>query len=236
MMHDYPYLYEFLGKLAGGYLRRRAQLASSTEELISIIGNVSAPLRPLGWSISLQQVNREIVTLLKILRKRDVNSMMEIGTRNGGTLFLYSWTLPGEAQLVSLDLPSDQSLRRGYDRFKTSYLSSMVQKSQNLKLIRGNSHSSRNLAKAKAAVGGVGKLDFLFIDGDHTYEGVKQDFEMYSPLVCKGGLVAFHDIVGHDVGISEVDRYWSEIKGSYRHMEIVENPRQNWAGIGLLYL
>jgi predicted O-methyltransferase YrrM len=39
------------------------------------------------------------------------------------------------------------------------------------------------------------RLDFLFIDGDHTYEGVKQDFEMYTPLVRKGGLVAMHDIV-----------------------------------------
>jgi len=40
-------------------------------------------------------------------------------------------------------------------------------------------------------------LDFLFIDGDHTYEGVKRDFEMYSPLVRNGGIIAFHDIVKH---------------------------------------
>jgi len=37
--------------------------------------------------------------------------------------------------------------------------------------------------------------DFLFIDGDHTYEGVEGDFEMYSPLVRRGGIIAFHDIV-----------------------------------------
>jgi predicted O-methyltransferase YrrM len=40
-------------------------------------------------------------------------------------------------------------------------------------------------------------LDFLFIDGDHTYKGVKEDFEMYSPLVRKGGVIAFHDITKH---------------------------------------
>lgn len=40
-------------------------------------------------------------------------------------------------------------------------------------------------------------MDFLFIDGDHAYEGVKADFEMYSPLVRKGGLVALHDICVH---------------------------------------
>jgi hypothetical protein len=33
----------------------------------------------------------------------------------------------------------------------------------------------------------------LFIDGDHSYEGVMKDFERWSPMVVAGGLVAFHD-------------------------------------------
>lgn len=36
-------------------------------------------------------------------------------------------------------------------------------------------------------------IKVLFIDGDHTYEGVKADWEKYSPLVVKGGWVFFHD-------------------------------------------
>ena len=40
-------------------------------------------------------------------------------------------------------------------------------------------------------------LDVLFIDGDHTYEGVKDDFLSYSPLIRRGGIVAFHDIAEH---------------------------------------
>ena len=31
-------------------------------------------------------------------------------------------------------------------------------------------------------------IAYLFIDGDHTYQGVKKDFEMYGPLVKKDGL------------------------------------------------
>ena len=34
-------------------------------------------------------------------------------------------------------------------------------------------------------------LDLLFIDGDHSYEGVRQDYKMYSKLVRDGGLIAF---------------------------------------------
>lgn len=36
-------------------------------------------------------------------------------------------------------------------------------------------------------------FDFVFIDGDHTYDAVFQDFEMYLPKVKKGGLVFMHD-------------------------------------------
>lgn len=36
-------------------------------------------------------------------------------------------------------------------------------------------------------------LDFLFIDGDHTYDGVKQDFDLYYEKVRPGGYIYFHD-------------------------------------------
>ena len=42
-------------------------------------------------------------------------------------------------------------------------------------------------------------LDFLFIDGDHSYESVKQDFLLYSKLLKKGSLLIFHDYACNDV-------------------------------------
>jgi predicted O-methyltransferase YrrM len=36
-------------------------------------------------------------------------------------------------------------------------------------------------------------IDFLFIDGDHAYEAVRQDWESWSPHVKRGGQVGFHD-------------------------------------------
>jgi predicted O-methyltransferase YrrM len=79
------------------------------------------------------------------------------------------------------------------------------------------------------------QLDLLFIDGDHTYEGVKSDFEMYSPLARDGAVIAFHDILEHPPKLGvEVDRYWNEIKAGYRHVEIV-SARRPWGGIGVLW-
>lgn len=37
------------------------------------------------------------------------------------------------------------------------------------------------------------KIDLLHIDADHTFEGVKKDFELYSNIMNKGGIITIHD-------------------------------------------
>lgn len=37
------------------------------------------------------------------------------------------------------------------------------------------------------------QIDFLFIDGDHSYEGVKSDFDLYSKILSPKGLIVLHD-------------------------------------------
>lgn len=37
------------------------------------------------------------------------------------------------------------------------------------------------------------KIDFLFIDGDHSYDGVSKDFNLYSTIMNEGGIIAIHD-------------------------------------------
>jgi len=84
---------------------------------------------------------------------------------------------------------------------------------------------------------GDSKLDLLFIDGDHTYEGVKRDFEMYSPLVRKGGIITFHDIVpGPPENVGGVPTFWNEIKQNFTYKEIVKDWRQGGYGIGVIYV
>jgi hypothetical protein len=40
------------------------------------------------------------------------------------------------------------------------------------------------------------KIDILFIDGDHSYEGVKSDFELYSTILSENGIIILHDTDG----------------------------------------
>ena len=57
---------------------------------------------------------------------------------------------------------------------------------ENLKVIRGWSQNSHVEIKDDS-------LDFIYIDGDHSYEAVKRDLELYLPKLKKGGLMCGHD-------------------------------------------
>lgn len=47
-------------------------------------------------------------------------------------------------------------------------------------------------------------IDYIFIDGDHKYDAVKQDFNDWFPLVKQNGIIAFHDSAAFRGG----PRYW----------------------------
>lgn len=49
------------------------------------------------------------------------------------------------------------------------------------------------------------KLDWLFIDGDHSYEGVKLDWDLYSNILKPGAIVIFHD-TGWAEGVKQLIR------------------------------
>lgn len=116
---------------------------------------------------------------------------------------------------------------------------SWAQRGQKLHLIRNDSHRQETQDKVKEILGGK-KADFLFIDGDHTYEGVRQDFYDYLPLMSERGIVGFHDIIMHDPGgATQVDKFWNELKNDerdYSYDEFIELPEKRWGGIGVIYL
>jgi len=80
--------------------------------------------------------------------------------------------------------------------------------------ILGNSNFQSTLNELKNKLNGR-QIDLLFIDGFHTYEALKADYEMYSPLAKH--LVIIHDIC--TVPIPEADRgqpigvykFWDEL-------------------------
>ena len=87
-------------------------------------------------------------------------------------------------------------LRNGrIDNIKATKLFSRYKRgNQRLYFILQDSHKKSTQKTVEEILDG-NKLDFLFIDGDHSYDGVKRDFELWSSLVKIGGVIALHDIV-----------------------------------------
>jgi hypothetical protein len=44
----------------------------------------------------------------------------------------------------------------------------------------------------------------LWIDGDHSYLGTKQDFDLFSPFLSDGAIIAFHDVLATQPGPGRV--------------------------------
>ena len=178
----------------------------------------------------------EIVRLFEIVRALQPRAVCEIGAASGGTTCLFAQASLADTTLISLDIAFDLARRAAIKRF--------ARRDQSIVCLRGDSHNSDMFRAVKDLLAGR-QLDFLFIDGDHSYEGVRSDFELYSPLVREGGIIAFHDIVPDfktrfgietysDVG--GVPQFWAEIKSTYASVEeIIEDPEQDGYGIGVIH-
>jgi predicted O-methyltransferase YrrM len=189
---------------------------------------VGLAMRGYWRSISPIQNRQEILGLLRILERSAPRRVLEIGTASGGTLFLFTRVAAADAQLLSIDLPGGPG-GGGYPPWKSPLYEQFALPGQRLELIRDDSHDPAVRSRVDGMLDGQG-LDFLFIDGDHSYEGVKQDFEMYGPLVKPGGLIAFHDIEF----CADVARFWQEVKVG-RRVEEFRGDQGQVFGIGVIY-
>jgi predicted O-methyltransferase YrrM len=180
------------------------------------------------------QIKSEFSQLLDWMAKRpQPKAVLEIGTCHGGTLFCWCALASPEATIMSLDLPGGIH-GGGYPYWKTFLYRRFAQTKQKIHLLRGDSHDPVLLEEVKKLLP-PGGLDFLFIDGDHTLEGVRQDYEMFSPLVKSGGAIVFHDVCKHfDEYDCHVDKFWNELKQGREHWEFIENPKQGQYGIGMI--
>lgn len=202
------------------------------------------------YELRASQLKRELKNFCKYVKQKKPKKILEIGTQYGGTLYIWCRLFESVSKVASIDLPREPHF---VDKNKKKVFKEFTHENK-LKLVRGNSHHNGVYKKVRDE---FGKADLLFIDGDHTYEGVKKDFEMYKRLVPKGGIVAFHDIVPHVTseqeareiidrnGIKErfitvghpnwnVSKFWEEVSANYETKEFRSHPQQRGKGIGVL--
>lgn len=179
-----------------------------------------------GISRHMEQIPEEIRPFVAWLRQRPLHNVVEIGVRNGGTASL--WCNLASGTVVGVDWTGRDSL--GVETIELG--KAMESEFPNYRFVCGDSHQYSTVHQVRDH---VREVDMLFLDGDHSYDGVKKDLELYRSLVRVGGCVVFHDIVDsafiREVGHG-VYRLWEELEGE-KHAFCVG---ASWGGIGVLVL
>jgi predicted O-methyltransferase YrrM len=188
-----------------------------------------------AFALGVMQLREEILALCGLLRCLPIRNVLEIGAGQGGTFYLWC-KLFGSGFKLSVDLAGGPY--GGEPNADPAVLSArnlmMLAWSPSAHVITGDSRDPL-IREEVTRLLGDDRLHLLFIDGNHTYDAVKQDFENFRGLVAPGGCVVFHDINdsefhrANDVGVA---RLWSEIPG--RKLEIT--CRDTWGGIGVLWV
>ncbi len=178
----------------------------------------------------------ELTELARRVAELQPAVIVEIGTRLGGTLLVWS-QVPNLRLLVSIDLPRGIH-GGGYDSrlSKMFHLFTQNRPQLQLELLRKDSQTTATRDLLMTLLN-QRPIDFLFIDGDHRLPGVSRDYELYAPLVRPGGMIAFHDIRPNSTDPTiQVYQLWDQLKKAEPNtVEIIHEPYQGQFGIGVVY-
>ncbi len=134
-------------------------------------------------SRAILQDRDELRFLFQLVRGAGCGSLLEIGSKCGGSLFVLAQALLPGSRVVSIDKhvnPKDATQLAGAVRH-------LKQRGFSAKDIAGNSHDPTVFAQL-----GDERFDLVFIDGDHNLEGARQDLGWYGARANK--LIALHDV------------------------------------------
>ncbi len=178
------------------------------------------------YRINSMQVRSEILSLVEKVSEIKPKTILEIGTCNGGTLFL--WSNLASKKVITCDLIIHKHRKELYSRFPPPDSKCVVVP------LEGDSHDLQFRKRVENEPNGS-QVDFLFIDGDHSEQGVEADYNNYKGLVRPGGLIAFHDIVKNQpVAGNQVYYFWQRLKQVEQVEEFVSDHKQCGYGIGLV--
>jgi cephalosporin hydroxylase len=177
------------------------------------------------------QFEPEFSRLVALYRDLEPKTVLEIGTEYGGTLWYWTHLAKPGTKIANIEMV----ITRGHGMILPLMWQSWLPEGVELTTIQGRSQDAHVENQVVEYLGDLGdKIDFCFIDGDHTYKGVKHDFYVYG---MRSKVVVFHDLIRHKPHFG-VGQLFNELKPNYKTDEFwSDGPRhQPGGGIGVVYV
>lgn len=148
-----------------------------------------------NFSIQTDATNGELIMLSRLASKKNGGVIVEIGSYLGASSLVLAKS-NRKGSLYCIDTWQNDAMSEG--RWDTmSEFDNNVRGCNNIvKLRMLSSEAGEKVPK---------EIDMIFIDGDHNYNGVKTDVDIYFPKLKSGGIIAMHDI-GWAEGVNRVIR------------------------------
>lgn len=173
-----------------------------------------------GRGLNIWQYPHQFAKYLQFLSKQDINSYLEIGTNHGGcfitTIEYLNKVQDKNIQAVGVDIFGISPNIKQYE---------IINKSVCVHQLDSASEEFKTLIENKV-------FDLCLIDGDHSYDGCKHDYEL---IKNKAKIIVFHDICDNSMGVKQL---WDEIiaknNNCVEFIEQYENISSNYMGIGVI--
>ncbi len=166
----------------------------------------------------------ERITLYKLAK--DKINLLEIGSYVGASSACLVQPLveQSKGRLICIDTWNNDAMTEGFKDTYLEFQHNISDVKDFIFPVRG--FSTEVVDKVEAE---TDSLDLVFIDGDHSYEGVKADWETYKHLLKPGSVVIFHDwgwaegvkqVIAEDVTpiVENIDylpnMWWAQIKST----------------------
>jgi hypothetical protein len=189
-------------------------------EIAACAGNLPPRLPPTSWA-------GHIPFLYLLFKLQSPRLFVELGVQNGAS-FIAACDAARRARLscrlVGIDTWLGDANTGYYEGVRmleelSSYVGSQFPDAE---LVRST------FAEARRAIAPL-SIDLLHIDGLHSYEAVREDFETWRDAISERGVILFHDTYIRERGFG-VARFWNELKHSHRTIEF-----NHGYGLGVLF-
>lgn len=155
-----------------------------------------------GFSIISHLTVQERITLYRLALSSNVRVCLEIGSYLGASAYFISAALSNKnnGKLFCIDTWNNDAMSEGVKDTYGSFIWNISPFRSFIFAVRGFS-----VEVVEHVANETQELDLLFIDGDHSYKGVKADWEAYRRFLKPGSIVVFHDW-GWAEGVKKVIR------------------------------